>query len=264
MKRFMTVVRAFIVAASCLGLADHSLAADEEEAASFEDGKLVMFVGFDISGSFKNRPYFKDSIRFAAHYLYAHLHGLGGLARPKSLFVGSIGGLKVDQAKTFFPIQTFQYKNIDEIEKKLMEIFPKEKTNTFTDFNAFFKQTTEFVRNKKLAMKPISIVLFSDGIPDAPKVNGKDDYRSIQIEPLETLSRNVTIRLLYTTAETAMRWQDSIPRKRVRMWTQDDQVMKDWKAKDIMQSGVPFEKQERFFSWVKDNVDFTARVKRVD
>lgn len=264
MKRLADITRTLFFILSLLGFGINAFAADEEEEPSFEDGKLVMFVGFDISGSFKNRPYFKDSIRFAAHYLYAHLHGLGGLARPKALFVGSIGGLKVDQAKTFFPIQTFQYKNIDEIEKKLMEIFPKEKTNTFTDFNAFFKQTTEFVRNKKLAMKPISIVLFSDGIPDAPKVNGKDNYRAIQIEPLETLSRNVTVRLLYTTAETAMRWQDSIPRKRVRMWTQDDQVMKDWKSKDIMQPKLPFEKQDRFFSWVKDNVDFPARVKRVD
>lgn len=227
-------------------------------------GRMVMFVGFDISGSFKRKPYFDDSIRFAAHYLYGHLKGLGKMEIPHSLFVGSIGGDKPNEPKTFYPIETFQYKDLDGIEKKLREIFPKEKENKFTDYNAFFQQVSDYAKNKKLVMKPVTILMFSDGIPDAPKVDGKDDYRSFKLDTLETLSRNVTIRLLYTDAVVGQNWQDKVPRKRIRIWTQDATVMKDWKAPEIFQPDVPFEKKERWFSWVKNNVDFSARVKRVN
>lgn len=232
-------------------------------AADEEPGRAVMFVGFDISGSFRNTPYFKDAMRFAAYYIYAHIHGLGGAEKLNALFVGSIGGAKPDEPKTFYPLETFQYKPIDEIEQRLNEIFIKEKVNKFTDYNAFFEQVTEFTQNKKLVMKPISVVMFSDGIPDA-KINGKSDWRSFKLDPLENLSRNVTVRVLYTDAVTAMKWQSEVPRKRIKIWTQDAVVMKGWKEKDIFLDKVPFEKQERFFSWMRNNVDFPARQKRVN
>ena len=53
--------------------------------------RLTMFVGVDISGSFMKSENFDESLDFLAHYLYAHLNGLGGLERPNALFVGSIG-----------------------------------------------------------------------------------------------------------------------------------------------------------------------------
>lgn len=227
-------------------------------------GNMVMFVGVDISGSFKSTPYYEDSIKFLAHYIYGHLHGIEGLEPLNSLFVGSIGGAKPDEPKTFHPIQTFAYKNIDEIEKELHKIFPKNVTNKFTDYNAFFKQVTEFSQNKKLVMKPITVVMLSDGVPDAPKVNGKHDFRYFDLKSLENLSRNVIIRLLYTTATVGSDWQNKVPRKRVKIWTQDAVVMAGWKAKDIMLEGKPIREQKRFFSWVKDNVDFSVRAKRVD
>lgn len=231
---------------------------------SAASGRMVMFVGFDISGSFKNKPYFDDSIKFAANYLYAHLKGIGKMEVPHSLFVGSIGGDKPNEPKTFYPIEAFQYKDLAGIEAKLREIFPDKKVNKFTDYNAFFQQVSDYAKNKKLVMKPITILMFSDGIPDAPKVDGRDDYRSFKLDALETLSRNVTIRLLYTDAVVGQNWQDKVPRKRIRIWTQDATVMKDWKSPEIYQPNVPFEKKERWFSWVKNNVDFSARVKRVN
>jgi hypothetical protein len=227
-------------------------------------GNMVMFVGMDISGSFKNRKYFDDSIKFAAHYLYAHLHGIGELKVPGSLFVGPIGGAKVDEAKTFFPIQTFQYKKIPEIEAELRKIFPAKITNKFTDFNAYFDQVATFIKNRKLMMKPTEIILFSDGVPDAPTPNGKTNYKTLNLKPLENLSRKMTIRVLYTSAVTGAAWQDEVPRKRVRVWTQDDQVMAQWQAPDIFLKDKPFEKQERLFKWIKDNVDFPVREKRVN
>jgi hypothetical protein len=46
--------------------------------------------------------------------------------------------------------------------------------------------------------------------------------------------------------------------------TCDDQVMAQWQAPDIFLKDQPFEKQERLFKWIKDNVDFPVREKRVN
>ena len=228
------------------------------------NGRAVYFIGVDISGSFMQSKYFDDSLRFLAHYIYAHLNGLGGLTKPGSLFVGSIGGDKADEPKTFFPIQTFENRSIKEIENQLKKIFPKKKGNPFTDYNAFFEQISVFVRNKKLVLKPITIVMLSDGIPDAPKKNGKHDYRSFKLKTLENLARDITIRVLYTSAVVGLNWQDKVPRQRVKVWTQDANVMTYWKDSKIMVPGKKFEEQDRFFAWVKDNVDFRVPRKRVD
>lgn len=227
-------------------------------------GRTVMFIGMDISGSFKRRWFFDDSVRFLSHYIYAHLNGYDGLAKPSHLFVGSIGGAKPDEPKTFFPIQTFEHRNVGEIETKLREIFPKNVENPFTDFNAFFEQISVHVKNKKLVLKPITIVMLTDGVPDAKNRDGKQEYRTIKLNALENLARDITLRVLYTSAEVGMNWQTRVPRERVKIWSQDADVMKMWKDAKIMQPGLPFAQQGRFFSWVKDNVDFPVPRKRVN
>jgi len=232
--------------------------------SSGANARLVMFIGMDISGSFASKWYFKDSIRFLSRYIYAHLNGLGGLEVPHSLFVGSIGGATADEPKTFYPIHTFQHRSIKEIEIELRQIFPKKTRNPFTDYNAFFDQVSVFVKNKKLVMKPISIVMFSDGIPDAPKKNGKHDYRSIKLRALENLARDITVRVLYTSAPVGINWQTKVPRQRVKVWTQDANVMKGWKDKHILLPRKKFKTQKRFFSWIHDNVDFKVPRKRID
>ena len=224
--------------------------------------RLVMFIGVDISGSFKKNR--KDALNFAAHYIYTHLQGLGEAEKPKALFVGSIGGARRNEPKTFYPIETFQYKSLAGIKNELTKIFPNGRTNKFTDYNAFFKQVNAYVKNNKLLMKPISIVLLTDGLPDSLKKNARHDYRSFHLKPLERLSRNITVRVLYTSASTGLNWHNLVPRRRVRIWTQDANVMRSWKSKDILQPKLAFEKQDRFFRWLKQNVDFTAPVKPVD
>jgi plasmid replication initiation protein len=111
-------------------------------------------------------------------------------------------------------------------------------------------------------MRPISIVMISDGIPD---VNSEEvtDIRSINVQPLERLARSTTIRLLYTDPVTGKGWQTRVKRQRVKIWTQDAEVMKAWKDSTIMVPGKPLEEQSRFFDWVKDNVDFGVRSRRV-
>jgi hypothetical protein len=225
--------------------------------------RLSMFVGVDISGSFMNSGHFDDSIDFLAHYLYNHLSGTGGLEVPATLFVSSIGGATADEPKTFYPIQTFENKSVNEIRTTLREMFPKSDSNPFTDYNAFFEQVAHTVKTKNLVLRPISIVMLSDGVPDVER-GGETDYESIVVAPLEKLARSVTIRLLYTNAVVGKNWQTKVKRRRVKIWTQDAEVMASWKDEKILEPNKPIEEQERYFAWVKDNVDFGVRARRVD
>jgi hypothetical protein len=229
-------------------------------------GRLVIFIGVDISGSFMNGRYFDDSIEFLARYIHAHLNGLGGMEVPNSMFVGSIGGVKKGEAKTLFPIQAFQDRTVEEIAAQLRVLFPKDKRkeNPFTDFNAFFAQIADMVDSKKLIMKPISIVLLTDGKPDLGGASTSSKFRGIRLKPLENLSRNITLRVLYTDAVTGKSWRDEVPRKRVKVWTQDAIVMEEWNSPKLLVPNKPFAAQQKFFSWVKDNVDFQPRLRRVD
>ena len=245
------------VAAGLLLLAGCGLSGDAAKP------RLSMFVGVDISGSFMKGPYYDDGIDFLSHYLYAHLHGLGDLEVPNALFVSSIGGATVDEPKTFYPIQTFENKSVEEIAQKLREIFPRGKMNPFTDYNAFFEQIALTVKNKKLVLRPLSIVMISDGIPDIRK-DGETDFGSIELKPLETLARNVTVRLLYTHADVGKHWQTSVRRSRVKVWTQDAEVMVSWKDPKIFPPDQPFEQQLTFFRWLDDNVDFGVSARRVE
>jgi hypothetical protein len=225
--------------------------------------RLTMFVGIDISGSFMKSGYYDDSLEFMAHYIYSHLHGSGGLEVPNALFVSSIGGANPDEPKTFYPIQTFENKSVEEITKTLRELFPRTKSNPFTDYNAFFEQCGLTVKNKNLVLRPISVVMLSDGIPDVKK-DGETDFRSLELEPLERLARNVTVRLLYTDAVVGTNWQTKVQRKRVKVWTQDAEVMRSWNDPKIFLPETPLEEQPHFFAWVQDNVDFGVRARRVD
>jgi hypothetical protein len=225
--------------------------------------RLSMFVGLDISGSFINGKYFDDSIDFMAHYIYAHLNGYGGLEVPNVLFVSSIGGAKANEPKTFYPIQTFERKSIKEIKAQLREIFPKREVNPFTDYNAFFEQVALTVKNKNLVLRPISIVMLSDGKPDVGS-EAKSDFRNIVVKPLEQLARNVTIRLLYTDAVVGRDWHTKVKRRRVKVWTQDADVMISWRDPKILIPGKEFVNQKLFFEWIHDNVDFGVRARRVD
>lgn len=225
--------------------------------------RLSMFIGIDISGSYLNSGHFDNSIKFLSQYIYAHLNGVEELEKPNVLFVSSIGGSNDNEPKTFYPIQTFENRSPSEIEEKLREIFPKETQNRFTDFNAFFEQIALTIRNKNLLLRPVSVVMLSDGIPDVT-VNGETDFRSLDFSPLEKLSRNITIRLLYTDATTGRNWQTKVPRRRVKVWTQDANVMTSWNDSTIYIPDQPLEEQDRFIAWIEDNVDFGVRARRVD
>ena len=120
------------------------------------------------------------------------------------------------------------------------------------------------VRRNNLILAPLSIVLFSDGEPDYPgagRLTLEQRYARVDLSPLEFLSRNVTVRLLYADPPIAQLWEKRVPRKRVRLWTQDAEVMKGWRRHLV--EGVPMEKQDSLWSWVANVVDVRVRRERV-
>lgn len=256
MQTYLQKITTIIGLSLLIAIAGCSLEGEQEP-------RLSLFIGVDVSGSYVNSGHFDESISFLANYIYAHLHGLGELEKPNKLFVSSIGGAKPGEPKSFYPIHVFENKSVEEIEKQLREYFPKKKQNDLTDFNAFFSQIGETIRTQNLVLRPVSVVMLSDGVPDI-KNNGETDFRSIEFDPLEQLSRNITIRLLYTDPVTGKNWQTEIPRRRVKVWTQSADVMTTWNDSTIFVPDSSLKNQERWLTWTKDNVDFGVRARRVD
>jgi hypothetical protein len=217
--------------------------------------KSTLVIGLDVSGSFRRGGHFDDAIDFASLYIYSHMKGLKGLRQPSDVFVGTMGGQRTGEAKTFHPIQDLTGKTPGQIAASLRAWFPEE--DPITDYNAFFERVAVHVQRQNLGLAPLSIVMFSDGVPDIPGAKGDDLYRRIKLQPLEYLSRSVTVRLLYASPRVAQRWERHVPRKRVRLWTQDADVMAGWRRH--MVAGTRPEQQDSLWSWMKNVVDFRVR-----
>ena len=222
--------------------------------------RYTLMVGIDVSGSFHSSGSYDDAVRFAAHYIEAHLNGFGDLRVPTDVFVGSVGGTRQGEAKTFHPIHDFLGKDRDQIEADLREWFPSE--DQLTDFNTFFAQAADLINQRGLTLAPLNVVLFTDGVPDVERGSEPvDPYAAIDVSPLEYLSRSVTLRVLYPTPSVAANWRSGVSRKRVRLWTQDAEVMRGWDAQ--VRAGLAIEEQDLLWTWVTDNVDFRVRRERI-
>ncbi|HEU5322414.1 MAG TPA: hypothetical protein VFX28_16530 [Methylomirabilota bacterium] len=236
------------------------LAAAVPAAAQREDRtpRHTLFIGIDTSGSFYRAGY-EDALAFVAHYIYGHLHGLGGLAATRDLFVAAIGGRDASEPKAFHPIHDFAGKDIKRIEADLREWFPP--TDTLTDFNAFFRQVARITKERNLLLTPITVLVISDGIPDVPSATVKPGspqaYEQIDVGGLEYLARRVTVRLAYPTPTVAESWRKLVPRQRVRLWTVEQEVMRGWRAQ-LTPEAEPAA-QGRLWRWVRENVDYRVR-----
>ncbi|HWC75122.1 MAG TPA: hypothetical protein VG454_14400 [Gemmatimonadales bacterium] len=218
----------------------------------------TLVVGLDISGSFRKSGYFDEAMRYAALYIYAHVNGLGGLKQTTDVFVGSLGGEHIGQPKSFHPIQDLTEKTPAQIESDLRSWFPED--DPITDFNAFFQRTAVHIKRQNLVLAPLNIVLFSDGVPDFPgagRMPAAQLYAKIDVSPIEYLSRNVTIRLLYAQPQQAQNWEKLVPHHRVKIWTQDQNVMQGWHRREA--TGVAMERQDSLWSWTAQIVDFRVR-----
>ncbi|HEY0351612.1 MAG TPA: hypothetical protein VGC48_05790, partial [Gemmatimonadales bacterium] len=157
--------------------------------------KSTLVIGLDVSGSFRKGGHYDDAIDFASLYIYAHMKGFRELRQPTEVFIGTMGGQRTGEAKTFHPIQDLNGKSPSQIAASLRAWFPED--DPITDYNAFFERVAVHVQRQNLGLQPLSIVMFSDGIPDMPGVKGDELYRRINVNPLEYISRSVTVRLLY-------------------------------------------------------------------
>ncbi|MFW6079562.1 MAG: hypothetical protein ACODAE_08075 [Gemmatimonadota bacterium] len=194
--------------------------------------RTAYFIGIDVSGSFARGERYDDAVAFTARYIHAHMNGYGDLERPRALFVGTIGGDSPAQTQGFHPIHDFQGKGVEEIEADLREWFRRE--DMLTDFNTFFERVSTLAKRRNLVLAPINILVLSDGIPDLGTVDlagerPDDPYSIIDLDPLEYLARNVTVRLLYPDPDVAASWETRIERSRVRLWTVDRVVMAGWR-----------------------------------
>ena len=224
--------------------------------------RTTLFVGVDASGSFKHSGYYDNALTFLAHYIYGHLHELGGLEKPHALFVASVGGQNVNEPKTFHPIHDFEGKDVAQIESDLRKWFPP--SDKVTDFNPFFQEVARITKERNLVLAPITLMVVTDGIPDAASSDGKagtrELYERINLKPLEYLARNVTVRLTYVSPKVGEQWRTHVARQRVRLWTVDAEVMKGWKSQ--MQADVDLANQDKLWKWVQDNVDFRVRANK--
>jgi hypothetical protein len=228
--------------------------------AAAEDRKLprsTLFVGVDTSGSFRSA--YDDALAFVAYYLYGHMHGFGGLARPRDLFVTAVGGKDDREPKSFHPVHDFDNKDVTQIEADLRKWFPA--TDMLTDFNVFFEQVARTVKDRNLVLAPITVMVVSDGVPDVrdPRIKSgsPDSYRQIDLSPLDYLSKNVTVRLVYASPKVGDNWRKLVKRDRVRFWAVEFDVMKGWRAQ--MKPDTELANQDRLWKWMKDNVDYRVR-----
>jgi len=229
---------------------------------SGEPGKpaaSTTIIGIDVSGSFRDAKLYDDAVDFASNYIYAHLNGYGGLRVPTALFVGSVGGSRPGEPKPFHPINDFQGRTVEQIAGDIRTWFPP--TDAYTDFNAFFKRVSGLVKERGLILAPLNVIVLSDGVPDlTPGTHlapGENAYAHIDLDPLEYLSRSVTVRLLYASPSVGDDWKRRVKRKRVHFWSEEAQVMQGWHTQ--MKPGVPLEQQASLWKWIADNVDLRVR-----
>ena len=235
------------------------LAAAPPIAAQTPDGKSreTLFVGVDTSGSFRRE--YDHAMSFLAYYLYGRLNGLGGLRRPRELFVAAIGGRELSEPKAFRPIHDFAGKDITQLEADLRKWSAP--ADVLTDFNVFFAQVARIAKERNLVLSPITVMIVSDGIPDVAVQPVKDDpgalYRSIDLSPLEFLSKNLTLRLVYASPKVDDNWRKYVHRQRIRFWTVEAEVMRGWRQQ--LTPGSEPADQTRLWKWVRENVDFRVR-----
>ena len=220
----------------------------------------TLVIGIDVSGSFRDARLYDDAVEFAARYIYAHLNGLGDLRVPTSLFVGSVGGARPGEPKAMHPINDFQNRSVEQIAADLRAWFPP--TDAYTDFNAFFLRVSGLMKERGLILAPLNVVVLSDGVPDVPPgtrlAANENPYARIDVSPLEYLSRSVTVRLLYASPTVGENWKKLVRRKRVRLWTEEAQVMAGWHSQ--VRPTLPLDQQQDLWKWIADHVDFRVRV----
>ncbi len=243
--RPLTIFSLFIVTAAC----------KFEDSASKKTPRSTMFIGVDVSGSFTRTKSFKDGMTFLGHYIKAHLDGEGILSKPQDLYVAGIGGNVKEDPQSFFPIHDFKGLSPEGIEKKLLKEFAGQ-ADRLTDFNTFFNRIKTVVKQKNLVFAPLDIVLITDGVPEIAGKGAnalKQAYSSIDLSPIEYLTRNITLRILYAGPRVGHNWRQHVPTKKVKIWTVGPEIMFGWRDQ-LQRAG-----NKGLEEWIFDNIDLRVR-----
>jgi hypothetical protein len=255
----MSCITSLLAAVALASALSVPVAGCTQEPAQPHKPHNTLFIGVDASGSFKNSGYYDNALLFLAHYIYGHLHALGGLDKPQAMFIASVGGKDLREPKSFHPIHDFENKDIPQIEAELRKWFPP--ADRVTDFNPFFAEVARITKERNLVLAPINVMIITDGVPDAATsgapAGSQALYEKIDLKPLEYLSRNVTLRLAYISPKVGDHWRRHVPRERVRLWTVDGEVMKTWREK--LEPNRDLAEQSRFWKWLSDTVDYRVR-----
>src|SRR5207247_9025759 len=122
MSRLRSAITASVVCAAILWVAVAGCNFQSGQQSSQQrKAPMTLFIGVDVSGSFKHD--YDNAMIFLAHYIYGHLHELGGLAKPQALFVASTGGKKSGEPKSFHPFHASEREDIAEITTDLRHWF---------------------------------------------------------------------------------------------------------------------------------------------
>ena len=216
----------------------------------------TLIIGIDVGSAFVRDGRYDSSMDFAANYLYAHIRGLGGLDQPTAVFVGPIGGATTGDANAFQPLATFAPMSVAQIAAHLRKEYPAR--DEHVEFTPFFERVAALMTREKLVLSPLEVVLLTDGGPAAPAASGAaDSHARIDLGALEYLSRSVTVRVLYPSTEVAARWEQSVPRRRVRLLAVDRDVMALWERHH--RAGLAPQQQAVLWKWISDHVDVHVR-----
>lgn len=194
-------------------------------------------------------------MKFLGQYISAHLENQGGLAKPVDLYVGGIGGNREEDPQDFFPIHDFVGLTPSAIESKLLQEFAKKRDN-LTDFNTFFKRISSLIKQKNLVLAPLDVIMITDGVPevaDQSSTSLLQAYKKIDLSPLENITRNVNIRMLYSGPRVGELWRKYVPTKRIKIWTVEPNVMFGWNNQ-ISRNG-----SEGLYTWIRDNIDLRIK-----
>jgi len=220
--------------------------------------RSTLVVGLDISGSFRKSGQFDPAMRYASLYIYAHVNALGGLKQATDVFVGFFGW-RARRTTQNVPSHSGSERQVAGGNRgRPASLVPRRGSDHR------FQRLLPADRRPHQAAKPgpgsvehRDVFRRCPRFPGAGRLPAPQLYAKIDVSPIEYLSRNVTIRLLYAQPTVAQNWEKLVPRNRVKIWTQDEQVMAGWRRHEV--AGVPLDRQDSLWSWTQQIVDFRVR-----
>jgi len=115
------------------------------------------------------------------------------------------------------------------------------------------------IKRQNLVLAPLNIVLVlrrRGPIPGAGRMSAPQLYAKIDVSR-SNICRATSRSVAYAQPQVAPKLGKLVPRNRVKIWTQDQNVMVGWHAMRSRASAM--ERQDSLWSWTQQIVDFRVR-----